>query len=154
MSVLQIKVTHPTREVQNLDAPFGVYMIGSDDSNRIVLADGSVEEAHAVLTLMKDESYIEDLMDAGIFVAGERVRQRQRVFSGSPIQLGNYTLLFGADDELTAEPSDPVPALPVGRAIQTAPAGKICVAFPIATAPTPLIVFQFFLVFSGFSLGV
>ena len=84
-------------------------MIGSDASNRIVLDDGSVEEAHAVLTLMEDESYIEDLMDAGVFVNGDRVLTRQRVFPGSPIQIGNYTLAFNAAEGVA---SPETPAMP------------------------------------------
>jgi pilus assembly protein CpaF len=103
MSALKIKISHPTRDVQSLEAPFGVYMIGSDASNRIVLDDGSVEEAHAVLTLMEDESYIEDLMGAGVFVAGDRVLTRRRVYRGAPIQLGNYTILFGTEQEIELE---------------------------------------------------
>lgn len=98
--MLQINISHPERDAQVLEAPYGVYLIGADASNRIVLDDGSVEEAHAVLTLMEDESYIEDLMDAGVFAAGERVGTRQQVFPGMPIQIGNYTLLFGSGDEL------------------------------------------------------
>ncbi|QBG48015.1 FHA domain-containing protein [Verrucomicrobia bacterium S94] len=97
MSSLKINISHPNRPSQSLEAPYGVYMIGSDASNRIVLDDGSVTEAHAVLTLMEDESYIEDLMGEGIFVDGERVSTRRQVFPGVPIQLGNYTMIFGED---------------------------------------------------------
>jgi pilus assembly protein CpaF len=104
--MLQIQISHPQRDFQPLEAPNGVYMIGSDASNRIVLDDGSVEEAHAVLTLMDDESYIEDLMGAGVFVAGDRVGTRQQVFPGSPIQIGNYTLLFGSGDTLPSDPDE------------------------------------------------
>ena len=100
--VPKIQIAHPQRDLQTVEAPYGVYLIGADASCRIVLADGSVEGAHAVLTLMKDESYIEDLMGAGVFVAGERVSNRQRVFHGSPIQVGNYTLVFGIGSELSS----------------------------------------------------
>jgi len=110
MSALKIIISHPTRDTKTLDVPFGVYMIGSDASNRIVLDDGSVEEAHAVLTLMEDESYIEDLMGGGIFVSGERVMNRQRVFHGAPIQMGNYTLQFGAEEELASAKEELPPA--------------------------------------------
>jgi pilus assembly protein CpaF len=110
--MLQIQISHPQRDLQALEAPFGVYLIGSDSSCRLVLDDGSVEEAHAVLTLMEDESYIEDLMGAGVFVAGERVSTRERVFHGSPIQIGNYTILFGTEAELVsgdiAEAAEPI----------------------------------------------
>ncbi len=93
-----------------MEAPFGVYMIGSDASNRIVLDDGSVEEAHAVLTLMEDESYIEDLMGAGVFVEAERIGVRKRVFPGAPIQIGNYTLRIRSDEaETSGEPAEKQP---------------------------------------------
>jgi len=102
--MLKIHISSPQQDFQPLDAPFGVYLIGGEPSCRIVLDDGSVEEAHAVLTLMEDESHIEDLMDAGVFVAGERVGTRQQVFPGTPIQIGNYTLVFGTESELKQPP--------------------------------------------------
>ncbi len=110
--MLEIQITHPQRDARILPAPFGVYMVGSDASNRIVLDDGSVEEAHAVLTLMEDESYIEDLMGAGIFVNGQRIATRQRVYSGSPMQIGNYTLVFGKAG-VDEAPPPAQPAVPV-----------------------------------------
>ncbi|HSR87997.1 MAG TPA: ATPase, T2SS/T4P/T4SS family, partial [Pontiella sp.] len=94
----QIHITHPQRDAQILDARYGVYLIGADSSCRIVLNDGSVEDAHAVLTLMEDESYIEDLMGTGVFVAGERVQTRRQVFPGVPMQIGNYTLSYGTPE--------------------------------------------------------
>ena len=95
-SNLQIQLNHAQEGDRQIEAPFGVYMIGADSSCRIVLADGSVEDAHAVLTLMADESYIEDLMGAGVFVDGQRVQTRQQVFAGQSMQIGNYTLTFKA----------------------------------------------------------
>ena len=77
--MLQINITHPQRDVQTIDAPYGVYLIGGDASCRIVLDDGSVEEAHAVLTLMEDESYVEDLMKEGVFVDSNAAGTRQPV---------------------------------------------------------------------------
>jgi len=90
--MFQIEISHPARDLQVMEAPFGVYMIGADVSNRVVLDDGSVEEVHAVLTLMEDESYIEDLMGAGVFVEGQRIGVRRRIYPDTPIQIGNYTL--------------------------------------------------------------
>lgn len=118
--MLQLQITHPSRDSDTIEAPNGAYMIGSDASNRIVLDDGSVEEAHAVLTLMEDESYIEDLMGAGVFVHGDRVLTRQRVFPGSPIQIGNYTLLFGVAEDGTPPVSPP----PVPEVFQPRPENR------------------------------
>ncbi len=101
-SSLQIIIHHAQRDSYTLESGYGVYLIGADPSCRIVLDDGSVEDAHAVLTLMEDESYIEDLMGAGVFVGGDRVDTRRQVFSGESMQIGNYTLEFrkaGEDDE-------------------------------------------------------
>ena len=92
--MLKISIEHPQLENQIIDAPFGVYLIGRDSSCRVILDDGSADEAHAVLTLMEDESYVEDLTNAGVFVAGEQVDTRKQVFPGIPIQIGNYTLMF------------------------------------------------------------
>jgi len=97
--MLHIKTTHPKRDPVTLKTDFGVFMIGSDASNRIVLDDGSVEEAHAVLTLMEDESYIEDLMGAGVVVDGERIHARKRIYPNTNIQIGNYTLHFSLDEK-------------------------------------------------------
>lgn len=101
--MLEIRISHPNKDLSIVEAPFGVFMIGADASNRIVLNDGSVAEAHAVLTLMSDESYIEDLMGAGVFVSGQRIANRERIFNGSPIQIGNYTIV--CDEPGTHEPA-------------------------------------------------
>jgi pilus assembly protein CpaF len=100
--MFQIQISHPVREAYIMEAPFGAYMIGADASNRIVLNDGSVEEVHAVLTLRQDESYVEDLMGGGVFVEGQRIGNRQQVFPGTPIQIGNYTLYL---DSAAASPT-------------------------------------------------
>ncbi len=105
-SKLQIEITHAQQGSRTLDAGYGVYLIGADPSSRIVLDDGSAEDAHAVLTLMEDESYIEDLMGAGVFVAGERVQTRQRVFSGVPMQIGNYVLVFTQEGASASQPEE------------------------------------------------
>ncbi len=92
MNHLTLQITHPQRDAVILEAANGVYLIGSDASCRVVLNDGSVEEAHAVLTLMDDESYIEDLTGAGVFVNGQQIDARKQVFSGNSIHIGNYSI--------------------------------------------------------------
>lgn len=106
--MFQIQISHPARNARIMPAPFGAYMIGADASNRIVLDDGSVEEVHAVLTLMQDESYIEDLMGGGVYVEGRRIGNRQQIFPGTPIQIGNYTLYI---DSAAAEPTASPPSV-------------------------------------------
>ncbi|MDF7826453.1 ATPase, T2SS/T4P/T4SS family [Pontiellaceae bacterium B12227] len=122
--MLELRISHPQRDEQKLDAPFGAFMIGSDASNRIVLDDGSVDEAHAVLTLMEDESYIEDLMGGGVFVNGERINTRCRVFQDVPIQIGNYSIVFRKEGE--GEVAEPTPApAPAPVAVQPPTAAEV-----------------------------
>ncbi len=101
--MFEISIEHPGQECRIIDAPYGVYLIGRDASCRVVLDDGSVDEAHAVLTLMGDESYIENLMGGGVSAAGEPVGTRMQVYPGMPIRIGNYTLRFEA--RATAAPA-------------------------------------------------
>jgi len=97
--MVRIQTTHPKEDPITLEADYGVFMIGSDASNRIVLNDGSVEEVHAVLTLMEDESYVEDLVNAGVFIKDQPIHARQQIFPDLPIQIGNYTIQFSLDEE-------------------------------------------------------
>jgi len=97
--MVRIQTTHPKEDPIIVEADFGVFMIGSDASNRIVLDDGSVEEVHAVLTLMEDESYVEDLVNAGVFIKDQPIHARQQIFPDVPIQIGNYTIEFSLDEE-------------------------------------------------------
>jgi len=100
--MIRIQTIHPKKDPINLESEYGVFMIGSDSSNRIVLDDGSVEEVHAVLTLMEDESYIEDLVNAGVFINDQPIHGRQQVFPHTPIQIGNYTITFSLTDETSS----------------------------------------------------
>ncbi len=84
-----------------------------------------------MLTLMEDESYIEDLMGTGVFVAGERVQTRQQVFPGVSMQIGNYTVSYGMPEAVEGHSETDVPhALeafmpqPTARQISTTQAVK------------------------------
>ncbi|MEI6891211.1 MAG: ATPase, T2SS/T4P/T4SS family [Pontiella sp.] len=116
--MVKISIEHPYLDARTIEAPNGVYLIGKDASCRIILDDGSVDEAHAVLTLMADESYVEDLMKSGVFVAGEQVKTRLQVFPGIPIQIGNYTLKF---EEEAEEPASQQMETPAGAEVFKAP---------------------------------
>lgn len=110
MEQLLIHITHPAQEDVRIEAAYGSsYMIGRDPSNRIVLDDPSVEEVHAVLTLMPDESSVEDLMGGGVRVDGELIAHRKQVFPGSVLQIGNYQLLLEAQEK--EQKSAPKPVL-------------------------------------------
>ncbi|OQW95355.1 MAG: hypothetical protein BWK77_07620 [Verrucomicrobia bacterium A1] len=94
----------------------GVYPIGSDAENLIVLPDPSVNWRHAVLTVGGDGLYVEDLMtDHGTLLDEARVTGRRRFFPGQTLRIGPYTMQVQ-----TSDPAVPPPAAAPGAAAKPA----------------------------------
>ncbi len=92
---LQIEIRFPDHPSKRFPVGYGVYTIGSEEGNKIILPGEGVSWRHAVLTLMPDESYVEDLQsETGIEVDQRRVAERQRIFPGQHIKVGPYSLCF------------------------------------------------------------
>lgn len=90
-----IEVESPRHPLQSFEVGSGVYTVGADDGNKIVLPGEGVAWRHAVLTLMEDECYVEDLgSDGGIRLDGKRIKDRARVFAGQQLEIGAYRLRF------------------------------------------------------------
>ncbi len=109
----QMEVRYPGKPMRSFDIELGVYTVGSDAGNKIVLPGDNISWRHAVLTLMADECYVEDLgSETGVMVDHERVRNRKRIFPGHEITIGDYTLCFKNDVEVVPEekPVAPRPA--------------------------------------------
>lgn len=105
MEHYQIEVKSPDRPMKSFEVEPGVYTIGADENNRIVLPGDKVSWRHAVMTLMEDECYVEDLGSKyGIRVDGARVHERQRIFPGQQIAIGDFEL--GFNHGLDIEPSE------------------------------------------------
>ena len=102
----QLQISRPGRPERSFPVEAGVYSIGSDQENLIVLPDPTVNWRHAVLTIGENELYIEDLMtDQGTYVDEIRVTGRKRVFPGQAIRVGPYLLrVLSADFAPSAPP--------------------------------------------------
>lgn len=98
---------------QRFNLPFGVYTLGQEQTNKLVLKDDSVSWKHAVLSVRKDELAVEDLNSAtGTYVDGQRVRTRQVFAPGSRLQIGTFTLkILESAPPKAAEPPPPEPML-------------------------------------------
>ncbi len=115
-----LECTHPDGAAPLRLLEAGVYTIGSASSNKLHLTGDGVALRHAVLTLMPDESYVEELLsDTGVWVEHEKVEGRRRVFPHQTIRIGDYALSFApATKELlargpTRQPESPaIPAPP------------------------------------------
>ena len=86
---------HPAHEFEL--AP-GVYSVGSDKDNKIVLPDRSVSWHHATLSSLPEGLFVEDLNSSnGTYVDGERGTGKTQVRTGQRIQVGYFVILVGDD---------------------------------------------------------
>ncbi len=108
----------------------GVYTIGSATGNKLRLTGTGVAPRHAVLTLMPDESYIEELLsETGVWVEEEKIAGRRRVFPHQTMRIGDYALSYAPAAEQDMEPAPappppepPPPSTPVSPAPPPVPA--------------------------------
>jgi pilus assembly protein CpaF len=120
---LAITIDSPEAGARRFEACTGVFPIGSDPANRIVLPGEEVDWRHAVMILMEEEARIEALSNrCPVTVNGERVETRRRIAAGDRIGIGPYTLWYdeGAAPGEAAPP--PAPAAPLPPAPPPAPA--------------------------------
>jgi pilus assembly protein CpaF len=105
-----IVIETPNHPAKSFKTPYGVYTVGADAGNRICLSADGVSRKHAILTIMEDESYVEDLVsDTGVIVNGQPVENRQRIHPGDTLRIGPYTLRYLDHDPETNAPPPPPP---------------------------------------------
>ncbi len=69
--------------------------IGHDSSNLIVLGDALISNKHAVITFDIENYKIEDRNSKnGVFVNGEKIKEKKLLVDGSVIKIGSTTLKF------------------------------------------------------------
>lgn len=89
----RLQIARPGKPERMFPLDTGVYSIGSDHENLIVLPDPAVNWRHAVLTVGDREIWIEDLMtDQGTFLDEIRVTGRRLVMPSQTIRIGPYRL--------------------------------------------------------------
>ena len=69
--------------------------IGHDSSNLIVLGDALISSKHAAITFDNENYRIEDRNSKnGVFVNGEKIKEKKPLVDGSVIKIGSTTLKF------------------------------------------------------------
>jgi len=126
---LQLVIQQSGKAEQRFNLPFGVYSLGQDQGNKIVLKDETVSWKHAVLSVRADELAIEDLNSStGTYIEGERVRSRRVFNPGEKVLIGGYSLKI-VDAEAAAPPpprapktaTPPTPAKPAAAKTTATP---------------------------------
>ncbi len=84
-----VEVQSANRSINWLELEHGIYSVGSDHDNQIVLKHEEVSPRHAILCIRSGGSWIEDLTLGKTMVAGHPVRGRAEVLDGQDIQVGS-----------------------------------------------------------------
>ncbi len=120
MSDWTLEIARPGKPVRRFPLAPGIYPIGSDAENGVILPDESVGWRHAVLSILDDGAYIEDLMsETGTWVDNRRIEGRSAVPPGRPVRIGCYTLTLSngaATSTPAAVPTPSASAAPGGAA--------------------------------------
>jgi pilus assembly protein CpaF len=105
MMFLEISKTDGVRQIRELRP--GIYSLGSDLENQVVLAGPKVAGRHAILCLRPGSCWVEDLTLGGTLLSGTVVHGRAEVLEGQDIRVDGYTLRLFRDKP---EPAQPVSA--------------------------------------------
>ncbi|MGA0333556.1 MAG: ATPase, T2SS/T4P/T4SS family [Kiritimatiellia bacterium] len=117
----QLVIHHEGASEQRFKLPCGIYTLGQDKSNKIVLQDESISWRHAVLSVNESELAVEDLNSStGTYVEGERVRDRKVFRPGQRVQVGTYVLQV-----LSNTPAAPTPPPPAPKSAPATPAEAV-----------------------------
>ncbi|HMP76968.1 MAG TPA: ATPase, T2SS/T4P/T4SS family [Kiritimatiellia bacterium] len=137
--MIQIALQRPGRPEHHFDVRPGVYTIGSEEGNTLLLPDPAVAWRHAVLTLMGQGDWIEDLAGTGgTLVDGAPISGRVRLRDGQRITIGPYILTFqrtAPQPVFYDEAEGPPPTPPVQQPAPPPPPAPPLAA--PAPAPTP-----------------
>ncbi len=107
----QLVIHHEGADEQRFKLPCGIYTLGQDKQNKIVLQDPSISWKHAVLSVSEQELAVEDLnSNTGTYIEGERIRDRKVFRPGQQLQVGTYSLRVLALSEKKKSVPPPPPA--------------------------------------------
>jgi len=102
-------IRHQGGTEQRFKLPFGVYTVGQDKKNKIVLQDPTLSLKHAVISVNNGELAVEDLhSNTGTYIEGARVKGRSLFKPGQKVQMGGYVLQIMSSAPTPA----PTPAAP------------------------------------------
>mgnify|MGYP000021927610 CR=1 FL=1 len=107
-----LEIRRPDKPPRIFPLAPGVYPVGSDAENGIILPDPSVSWRHAVLSILDDGAFIEDLMsENGTIVNGRRIEGRFRLLPGQEVVIGRYTLSLSDGSAASRPAPAPVSAM-------------------------------------------
>ena len=127
LNSVRLLITKPDGSQHPFVLEPGVYTVGSDDKNSIVLANPSVAWRQAIFTFQDKGSWVENVgAPTGLVLDGARVTGRQVWRLGEVVQIGPFSIVLA---EVVAKPPEP--------SRQAAAAAATTTPAPVAAAPAP-----------------
>ena len=107
---VSLEIILPDQDPIVHDLGFGVYPIGAESENKIVITDEKVAGRHAILIIRADGCWIEDLNSpGGTLIEDKPVRGRASFTPGQAIVIGSCRLIVRMESAPAPGPAAPIP---------------------------------------------
>ena len=131
---MYLEIRKPDGTSQVSEIPPGLYTVGGDPENRIVLPGNGVAGRHLILNIRGKDCWVEDLTFGETRLDGAAINGRAQVLEGQRLKAGAYLIRLLA--EKPAPVREPVAPPPVPPVTPPPPAPPVAAA-PLAPPPAP-----------------
>ncbi|NLB59618.1 MAG: Flp pilus assembly complex ATPase component TadA [Lentisphaerae bacterium] len=126
---MKLEIRQPNGKAERHALVYGVYPLGTEEGNKIVLQDSQVGRRHAILVVGRDGFWVEDLgHQTGTFIDEQRVCGRSAVLPGQQIRIGTHSFI------IHTSPAE-APLIPAAQ--PTSAAAPAAQSAPPKDLPTP-----------------
>ena len=92
--VIKLEIRRPDHAPDIYEIGFGVYPVGSEKGNKIIIPDKAIDGRHAILIFYSDGFWVEDLNSkCGTFINGIKVSGRAAYSPGQAIRIGSCLMI-------------------------------------------------------------
>jgi pilus assembly protein CpaF len=110
--MITLCIRRPDKPENRFEIDPGIYTIGTDEANKIVLPGKEISWRHAILSFMSDGVWVEDLKSrTGTIVDGQFVHGRMSIRPGQIINIGHFAITYENGDAMPV-PEPPAVAKP------------------------------------------
>ncbi|MFC1453780.1 ATPase, T2SS/T4P/T4SS family [Verrucomicrobiota bacterium] len=125
--IIKLEIRRPDHAPDIYEIGFGVYPVGSEKGNKIIIPDKAIDGRHAILIFNRDGFWVEDLNSkGGTFIDGVKVTDRAAYSPGRAIRIGSCQIIVqpsAAVTQMISSKQKAAESQPIhGKAPQTAEA--------------------------------
>ena len=137
LNSVRLIITKPDGRQHPFNLEPGVYTVGSDSKNSIVLANPDVAWRQAIFTFQDKGSWVENVgAPTGLVLDGQRVTGRHVWRLGEMVQIGPFSIVLA---EVVAKPPAAAREAPAAKAVTPPPAPAATAPAKAAAAASPVI---------------